>query len=187
MGGRVNLFSPTFQGVPGAYSDQRHSVTLAWNTPKKCPFWLKEAERGWKSGATPLSVPFLLPTSGKGTDTATMLRLEKYGRIDFSLGRWATTDQNAPKSMKAHARESFGLARTFFRSLSWLWESLFWTWSCICCKTDQSCDFRFLSEPFHISQHQYFTHSSPTTVAVHSIVSQCVEDNGAKKRDFDQN
>ena len=121
------------------------------------------------------------------TRMATMLRLEKYGRIDFSLGRWATTDQNAPKSMRAHARESFGLARTFFRSLSWLWESLFWTWSCICCKTDQSCDFRFLSEPFHISQHQYFTQSSPTTVAVHSIVSQCVEDNGAKKRDFDQN
>ena len=55
MGRRVNLFSPTSQGVPGAYSDQRHSLTLAWNTPKKCPFWLKEAERGWKSGATPLS------------------------------------------------------------------------------------------------------------------------------------
>ena len=55
MGRRVNLFSPTFQGVPGAYTDKRHSVTLTWNTPKKCLFWLKEAERGWKSGATPLS------------------------------------------------------------------------------------------------------------------------------------
>ena len=53
--GTVNFFFPTSRGVPGAYSDQRHSVTLAWNTPKKCPFWLKEAERGWKSGATPLS------------------------------------------------------------------------------------------------------------------------------------
>ena len=33
----------------------------------------------------PLSLPFLLRTSGKWTDTATMLRLEKYGRIDTSL------------------------------------------------------------------------------------------------------
>ena len=54
-----------------------------------------------------------------------MLRLEKYGRIDFSLGRWATTDQNAPKSMRAHARESFELARTFFRSLSKSQQPLF--------------------------------------------------------------
>ena len=43
-----------------------------------------------------------------------------------------------------------------------------------------------LMEPFHISQHQYFTHSSHTTVAVHSIVSQCVEVQRGKKRDFDQ-
>ena len=55
MGGRVNLFSPTFQGVPGAYTDKRQTVTDTWNTLKKCLFWLKEAERGWKSGATPLS------------------------------------------------------------------------------------------------------------------------------------
>ena len=53
--GTANFFFPTFGGVLGAYSDQRHSVTLTWNTPKKCLFWLKEAERGWKSGATPLS------------------------------------------------------------------------------------------------------------------------------------
>ena len=73
----------------------------------------------------PLSVPFLFRASGKGTDTATMLRLEKYGRIDFSLGRWATTDQNAPKSMRAHARESFELATTFFCSLSKSQQPLF--------------------------------------------------------------
>ena len=66
----------------------------------------------------PLSVPFLLRTSGKGTDTATMLRLEKYGRIDFSLGRWTTTDQNAPKSMRAHVKLSGELAKTKIRSLS---------------------------------------------------------------------
>ena len=38
----------------------------------------------------PLSVPFLFRASGKGTDTATMLRLEKYGK-------WTTTGQNALK------------------------------------------------------------------------------------------
>ena len=53
--GTVNFFFPTSRGVPGAYTDKRHSVTLTWNTPKKCLFCLKEAERGWKSGATPLS------------------------------------------------------------------------------------------------------------------------------------
>ena len=36
-------------------------------------------------GGRPLSVPFLFRASGKGTDKATMLRLEKYGRIKFSL------------------------------------------------------------------------------------------------------
>ena len=36
----------------------------------------------------PLSVPFLLRTSGKGTDVATPLGLEKYGRIDFALKKW---------------------------------------------------------------------------------------------------
>ena len=39
----------------------------------------------------------------------------KYGSIDFALGRWTTTvGQNAPKSMRAHARESFALAKTFY-------------------------------------------------------------------------
>ena len=40
----------------------------------------------------------------------------KYGRINFALGRWTTTvhhrGQNAPKSMRSHARESFALAKT---------------------------------------------------------------------------
>ena len=39
----------------------------------------------------------------------------KYGSIDLALGRWTTTvGQNAPKSMRAHARESFALAKTFY-------------------------------------------------------------------------
>ena len=53
--GTVNFFFPTSRGVPGVYTDKRQTVTDTWNTPKKCLFWLKEAERGWKSGATPLS------------------------------------------------------------------------------------------------------------------------------------
>ena len=123
----------------------------------------------------PLSVSFQFRASGKETDMATMLRLEKYGRIDFSLGRWTPMDPNAPKSMRAHARESFELVTTFFRSLTWWQESLFWRSSCDLCKTTEFGNFRFLSKLFHISQHQYFTYSSPPTVAVQHIGSQCVE------------
>ena len=35
-------------------------------------------------------------TSGKGTDTATTLELEKSRRIDFSLGRWPTRGKKRP-------------------------------------------------------------------------------------------
>ena len=45
----------------------------------------------------PLSVPFLLRTSGKGTDVATPLGLEKYGRIDFALKKWTNGVQKRPK------------------------------------------------------------------------------------------
>ena len=69
-------------------------------------------------GGRPLSVSFQFRASGKETDMATMLRLEKYGRIDFSLGRWTTTDQNAPKSMRAHVKLSGELTKTKIRSLS---------------------------------------------------------------------
>ena len=41
----------------------------------------------------------------------------KYGSIDLALGRWITTvGQNAPKSLRAHARESFALAKLGWRS-----------------------------------------------------------------------
>ena len=49
------FFFPTWKVVPGAYSDQRETPGDTWNTPKKWFFWPKEAERGWKSGARPLS------------------------------------------------------------------------------------------------------------------------------------
>ena len=57
----------------------------------------------------PLSAPFLFRTSGKGTDMATPLGPEKYGRIDFSLGRWTTMGQNAPKLGLKHAKEQVEL------------------------------------------------------------------------------
>ena len=73
----------------------------------------------------PLSAPFLFRTSGKGTDMATPLGPEKYGRIDFSLERWTTIGQNAPKMELKHAKEQVELVRIFLRSLLRPQESLF--------------------------------------------------------------
>ena len=55
MGGHVNFFFPSWKGYLGAYSSQRVTVSDIWNTSKKWFFWLKEAERGWKSDISPLS------------------------------------------------------------------------------------------------------------------------------------
>ena len=73
----------------------------------------------------PLSVPFLFRASGKGTDMATMLRLEKYGRIKFSLWKWASTDQNALKCMRAYAKGSGTFGGTDFRSFFRSWQLVF--------------------------------------------------------------
>ena len=83
--------------------------------------------RGQSGGVEgrPLSAPFLFRTSGKGTDMATPLGPEKYGRIDFSLGRWTTMGQNAPKLVLKHAKEQVELVRIFLRSLLRPQESLF--------------------------------------------------------------
>ena len=62
--------------------------------------------------------PFLIRTSRKGTDVVTPLGLEKYGRIDFSLGKWMFIDPNALKLMSKHVKGPGELVRTFFRSLS---------------------------------------------------------------------
>ena len=45
---------------------------------------------------------------------ATPLGPEKYGRIDFSLGRWTTIGQNAPKLELKHAKEQVELVRIFY-------------------------------------------------------------------------
>ena len=70
-----------------------------------------------RSQVRPLSVPFQLRTSGKGTDMATPLGPEKYGRIDFSLGRWTSMGQNAPKLVLKHAKDQVELVRIILRSL----------------------------------------------------------------------
>ena len=44
---------------------------------------------------------------------ATPLGPEKYGRIDFSLERWTTMGQNAPKLVLKHAKEQVELVRIF--------------------------------------------------------------------------
>ena len=72
----------------------------------------------------PLSVPFLIRTSGKGTDTATTLELEKSRRIDFSLGRWPTRGKKTPKSMTPYVKVPGELVRIFFHSLLWPQRSL---------------------------------------------------------------
>ena len=118
---------------------------------------------------------------------ATPLGVEKYGRIDFALGRWVPTDPKTTKSMKVHARGPGELARTFFRPLSRPQESLFRRSSSICCKMHQTEIFGFLKKLFHICQHQHFPFPSLTTAGLHSIFRQCQEESGAKKTYFDQN
>ena len=70
--------------------------------------------QGVVAAIRPLSVPFLFRTSGKGTDMATPLGLEKYGRIDFSPGRWTPMGQNASKLVSTHAKDDVEVGRNFF-------------------------------------------------------------------------
>ena len=45
---------------------------------------------------------------------ATPLGLEKYGRIDFSPGRWTPMGQNASKLVSTHAKDDVEVGRNFF-------------------------------------------------------------------------
>ena len=78
--------------------------------------WCKMVKNQYKNPCKnrPLSVPFLFRTSGKGTDMATPLRLEKYGRIDFSPGRWTSMGQNASKLVSTHAKDEVEVGWNFF-------------------------------------------------------------------------
>ena len=59
--------------------------------------------------ARPLSVSFLFRTSGKETDPASPLGVEKYGRFAFSPYKHEYLARNQPKSTMAHAEVEFGL------------------------------------------------------------------------------
>ena len=64
----------------------------------------------WRNEGRPLSVPFLICTSRKGTDMATTLELEKSRRIDFSLGRWSTRGKTRPNRWGNMSVEPWDLA-----------------------------------------------------------------------------
>ena len=81
-------------------------------------------------GSRPHSVSFL----GKETDTATPLRLENFGRINFSLGRWITRGKKTPKSMTPYAKVPGELVRIFFHSLLWPQRSLLYGFPPHCTK-----------------------------------------------------
>ena len=63
---------------------------------------------------------------------ATPLSMEKFGRIDFSLGKWITRVTKPPKPTKQHVTWAVELVRIFFHSLLWPWEPLSWRslWNC---------------------------------------------------------
>ena len=118
---------------------------------------------------------------------ATPLGLEKYGRIDFSPGRWTSMGQNASKLVLTHAKDQVEVGRNFFTftfkavGVTFL-KVIFhlprnapiWSfWISLACR-----------QSFHICHHQYFSHPSLTTVTFHSIVCHCMEDIGAKKNEI---
>ena len=81
------------------------------------------------SSCRPLSVSFLVHTSGKETPLATPLDMEKYRRFNFSPCKHEYLARNLPKLMMAHAEVEFGLFRFQFHALLRLGEPLFPRWS----------------------------------------------------------
>ena len=75
--------------------------------------------------ARPLSVSFLFRTSGKETEVATPLDMEKYGRVIFPPWKHEYLVQNRPKSMMAYAEVQNGLFRFQYHALFRSWEPLF--------------------------------------------------------------
>ena len=65
---------------------------------------------------------------------ATPLRLENFGRIDFSLGRWITRGKKTPKSMTPYVKVPGELVRIFFHSLLWPQRSLLYGFPPHCTK-----------------------------------------------------
>ena len=88
---------------------------------------------GWailgRQRARPLSVSFLFRTSGKETEVASPLGMEKYGRFDFSPWKPEYLAHNRPELMMAYADVQFSLFRFQFHALLRSGEPLFPRWS----------------------------------------------------------
>ena len=91
-----------------------------WSAWRQLTWKWRWNDKDFRPTNRPHSVSFL----GKETDTATPLRLENFGRIDFSLGRWITRGKKTPKSMTPYAKVPGELVRIFFHSLLWPQRSL---------------------------------------------------------------
>ena len=78
--------------------------------------------------ARPLSVSFLFRTSGKETEVASPLGMEKYGRFDFSPWKPEYLAHNRPELMMAYADVQFSLFRFQFHALLRSGEPLFPRW-----------------------------------------------------------
>ena len=87
---------------------------------------------GWailgRQRARPLSVSFLFRTSGKETEVASPLGMEKYGRFDFSPWKPEYLAHNRPELMMAYADVQFSLFRFQFHALLRSGEPLFPRW-----------------------------------------------------------
>ena len=87
----------------------RYQVGLCLKITRKTGRWLAIAPV-----SRPLSVCFLFRTSGKQTDTATPLSMEKFGRINFSLARWVTEGKKRPNRWGNMPIELWDLSEFFF-------------------------------------------------------------------------
>ena len=62
----------------------------------------------------PLSVSFQFRASGKETDVATPLGLEKYGKVDFTLGKLTKRHPKNGQKEEDICQGSLGTGRNFF-------------------------------------------------------------------------
>ena len=91
-------------------------LTFGW----EIPLLVKVAEPAWLRDSQPRM--------------ATPLRLENFGRINFSLGRWITRGKKTPKSMTPYVKVPGELVRIFFHSLLWPQRSLLYGFPPHCTK-----------------------------------------------------
>ena len=129
------FFSASFLVRIALTSKGWNSVEQGWNKLGHIRGDASEQFRssGWailgRQRARPLSVSFLFRTSGKETEAASPLGMEKYGRFDFSPWKPEYLTHNRPESMMAYADVQFSLFRFQFHALLRSGEPLFPRWS----------------------------------------------------------